>query len=148
MSLFTSAPDRLCYTSIYRGDHKGIKYRGGQEPIVHLVADLRTVVNWADRNQMRWVFTDRNAGTRYFNDYTDLDDLDQIDWDAVQSTQWWERDVREKKQAEFLIERNFPWELVDEIGVYSTKQLREVHEIIGDNELRNPKITVQKAWYY
>jgi len=55
--------------------------------------------------------------------------------------------VKEKKQAEFLIERRFPWELVEEIGVYSSQQQQEVRKVIGVESSR-PLVTVQRAWYY
>ncbi len=46
-------PLYLCPRSImlfllHRGNHPDLTYRGGQRPIVHLEADLRTVVEWAD----------------------------------------------------------------------------------------------------
>ena len=31
-----------------------IIYQGGQTPIIHLVADLHAVVNWANQNNQRW----------------------------------------------------------------------------------------------
>ena len=34
-----------------------LAYRGGQGPIVHLEADLRDSVAWADQNRSRWAFT-------------------------------------------------------------------------------------------
>ncbi len=39
-----------------------LAYKGGQEPILHLVADLRQTVNWANENHRRWAFSTSNAG--------------------------------------------------------------------------------------
>ena len=144
---FYFCPRSIMLYIFHRGDHRDVEYRGVQEPIIHLVADLHSAVEWANRNKMRWAFTDRNAGARYFNDFADLHDLDKVDWKAVQTTQWWDRDIQEMKQAEYLVERSFPWELVEEIGVFSSEQLHEVQGILGDSE-KKPIVRVQRTWYY
>ncbi|MCL2852410.1 MAG: DUF4433 domain-containing protein [Defluviitaleaceae bacterium] len=145
-------PFYFCHRSImlyilHRANHADIDYRGGQEPIVHLVSDLHKAVEWADKNQLRWAFTDSNAGSRYFNDYSSLQDLDKIDWTAVHASQWSESHIREKKQAEFLIERHFPWELVEEIGTFSSSQQHQVYEIIQGIQ-HQPQVKTKKEWYY
>ena len=33
---------------IHRANHSELDYRGGQDPIVHLEADLREAVDWAE----------------------------------------------------------------------------------------------------
>jgi len=128
-----------------RRNSPDIEYQGGQQPIVHLVADLRKAAGWADANNLRWAFTDSNAGSNYFEDYTNFVDLDKIDWESVNATQWSGR--QDKKQAEFLVEHRFPWELFEEIGVYSYRQKEQVHRIIGP-QFRPIQINVQQAWYY
>ena len=50
---------------LHKGNHVDLTDRGGQRPIVHLEADLRTVVEWADSIERRWAFGNRNAGARY-----------------------------------------------------------------------------------
>ena len=75
----------------------------------------------------------------------DLSDLDKIDWEAVRATQWSGR--QDKKQAEFLVERCFSWELFDEIGVYSYHQQQMVHEILGENR-SFPLVKIKRGWYY
>jgi hypothetical protein len=128
-----------------RANHPEIEYRGGQEPIVHLVADLKRTVAWASANKLRWAFTDSNAGSNYFDDYSNLSDLDKVDWNAVNAWQW--RGRQDKKQAEFLIENQFPWELVEKIGVYSYKQHSEVC-IILSGEINQPQVSIENSWYY
>ena len=44
-----------------------------------------------------------------------------------------------EKQAEFLIENDFPWELIEKIGTYSGKRKSEVDEII-DIATRKPLV--------
>ena len=81
----------------------------------------------------------------YFNDYTNEADLDKINWDAVCARDW--QNCREEKQAEFLIEKRFPWELVDFIGVYSDTQLQQLTNILETAE-HHPQTAVKRDWYY
>jgi hypothetical protein len=128
-----------------RRNSPDISYRGGQAPIVHLKASLNRAIAWADENRRKWAFTDSNAGSRYFNDYADVSDLGKVDWEAVQATQW--RGRQDKKQAEFLLERFFPWELVENIGVYDYGYADKVNSVLGSAE-HKPKVAVKRDWYY
>ena len=80
-----------------RGLHRRSTYRGGQEPIVHLVADLRRTVQWAENEKLRWAFTLSNAGAAYFEDRCGLGDLKDIDWEAVRARDWRDPTVKEHK---------------------------------------------------
>lgn len=108
---FYLCPRSVMLYLIWQTNHPNLAYRGGEGPIVHLEADLRATVNWADRLGHRWAFTLSNAGARYFEDRASLDALHEVDWDAVVATNWAGRgipaSVKDGKQAEFLIERNF-----------------------------------------
>ena len=126
-------------------NHPQLSYRGGQEPIVHLEADLRSTVAWADRKGLRWAFTLSNAGAWYFEDRSDLGQLDEIDWDAVQARDWQAR--KEGKQAEFLVERRFPWKLVSRIGVYSSAMYYQTERALH-NAAHRPAVEVCPEWYY
>lgn len=142
---FYFCPRSVMLYLLYQGNHPELSYRGGQAPIIHLEADLLTVVEWANENEQRWAFTLSNAGSRFFEDRSDLTQLDEIDWDAVQARNW--RDCKEGKQAEFLLEHSFPWHLVERIGVYSEAQYRHVVNALADAEHR-PTVEVRNEWYY
>lgn len=142
---FYFCPRSIMLYMFHMNNHSDITYRGGQEPIVHLVADLRKTVAWAEAKDKRWVFTDSNAGSSYFNDFADLSQLDRIDWSAIESTYW--SDVKEAMQAEFLIEERFPWKLVECIGVYSVKQYKQVAQVLLSATYR-PPVKVMRDWYY
>jgi RES domain-containing protein len=77
--------------------------------------------------------------------YADLTNLDGVDWESVNATQW--RGQQDRKQAEFLIERRFSWVLIEEIGVYSCHQREQVCNIVG-SQTKNLQIKIQQAWYY
>ena len=130
---------------IHQANHLELDYRGGQDPIIHLQADLHTVVAWANKNSRRWVFTLSNAGANYFEDRKDLAKLQEINWTAVQATDW--QSCKEGKQAEFLLERRFPWRLVERIGVESKKIYRHVDNTLAAGKHR-PPIELRPDWYY
>lgn len=124
-----------------------LSYQGGQAPIVHLVADLHEAVQWANDNGRRWAFTLSNAGSRYFEDRADLAQLHEINWNAVQTHSWSGSPTKEQKQAEFLIEDGFPWELVREVGVLNQATGNAaVLALQGANH--RPDSHIRPAWYY
>ena len=132
---------------MFRGNHPELKYRGGQEPIVHLVADLRRTVKWTEREELRWAFTLSNAGAAYFEDRCRIEDLEEIDWGAVKARDWRDPTVKEHKQAEFLVESRFPWKLIDHVGVMTEAVRQQVASILPADDPR-PSVQVQKTWYY
>lgn len=124
-----------------------LAYKGGQQPIVHLVSDLNATVEWAEANDRRWAFALSNAGSYYFEDRRDLGQLDEINWTAVQTNQWGGSPTKEQKQAEFLIEDRFPWQLVEEVGVFNQATGQRAVQAIAQVEHR-PSVYVRPAWYY
>ena len=124
-----------------------LAYSGGQEPIVHLEADLREMVDWADRAGRRWTFSTGNAAAAGVEFHDDLDRLDRIDWKAVEARDWSESEVKDKKQAEFLIYGFVPWRLVSRIGVVSDPIRKRVLQIIADSS-HQPRVVVEPHWYY
>lgn len=142
---FYFCPRSVMLYLFYKNNHPDITYRGGQESILHIVADLKKAVKWANEHGKRWVFTDSNAGSRYFNAYADLSQLGRINWGAIMTASW--ADCREQKQAEFLMEYNFPWALVERIGVYSHAVYEEAVSILTSNGDQR-QVEVRPDWYY
>ena len=141
---FYFCPRSVMLFMIYMGNHPELSYRGGQSSIIHLEADLRQAVAWADAQGRRWAFTRSNAGAYYFEDYSDLTQLDEVDWDAVQARDW--RRCKERKQAEFLVEYSFPWKLVSRIGILSRtyEQVQAALQASG----HRPPVQIKLDWYY
>ena len=81
----------------------------------------------------------------YAEDYSDLEQLDQIDWGAVQAPQW--SSVKERKQAEFLVEQSFPWHLVSRIGVRSP-DIRDRALAAMQGAAHRPPVEIKRDWYY
>ena len=142
---FYFCPRSIMLYVLHKANDRDLTYRGGQAPIVHLEADLRQTVSWAEDEGLRWVFTLSNAGTRYFEDRCQLDQLDEIDWVAVQAVNW--QSQKEGKQAEFLVEERFPWHLVTRIGVQSAETYRQVDRALQRTNHR-PKVKILPDWYY
>lgn len=113
---------------------------------MHLEADLREAVTWAEGHNKRWAFTLSNAGSHYFEDRCSLDDLDEIKWEAVHARDW-RGEFKEGKQAEFLVENHLPWRLVRRIGVHSERIYRQVLNLLPDDGHR-PDVEVKNDWYY
>jgi hypothetical protein len=130
---------------IHKDNHPDLAYHGGQELIVHLEADLHGSIAWAQTNNLRWAFTLSNAGSYYFEDRCNVDALSEINWEAVQSTSW--RMHKEAKQAEFLMERCFPWPLVERIGVHSLRIQMAVSSFLVPTGLSTP-VSLVPSWYY
>ena len=142
---FYFCPRSVMLYLLHKANHPEIAYCGGQDPIVHLEADLNETVAWAERRQRRWAFTLSNAAASYSEDRCDLAQLGEIDWNAVQAMDW--RGCKNEKQAEFLIERSFPWKLVRRIGVHSQGTQQRACAAMQAHRHR-PHVEVIPLWYY
>ena len=142
---FYFCPRSVMLYVIAMANHSELEYRGGQGPIVHLEADLHEAVAWADRHARRWAFTSTNAAASYAEDYCDLEQLDEIDWSAVEAQDW--RRCRGRKQAEFLMERSFPWQLVRRVGVRSADIHQQATEAMRETD-HQPAVELRREWYY
>jgi len=142
---FYFCPRSVMLFLIHRANHPELTYRGGQEPMLHLEADLHAVVQWAQQQGLRWAFTLSNAGAYYFEDRCDLAELGEINWTAVQAGDW--RNFKEGKQAEFLVERAFPWHLVERIGVKSASTYGLAMNALPSAGHR-PPVERRPEWYY
>ena len=132
---------------IHRANHPELVYRDGQQPIVHLEADMHEVAEWAKANGRRWAFSLSNAGAVYTQFSSELARLDEINWDAVTARDFRPADVKESKQAEFLVQQSFPWQLVERIGVHSQDIAQRVNAAMNEADHR-PSVEIRQEWYY
>ena len=142
---FYFCPRSIMLYVISQRNHQELAYRGGQGPIVHLEAGLYQTVNWAKKHGKRWAFTLSNAGAFYFEDRCDLKQLGEINWNAVRATSW--RECKEDKQAEFLLEQQFPWDQVSRIGVLS-QQVYQQAMVALETAAHKPLVEIKPDWYY
>lgn len=144
---FNFCPRSVMLYVISAANHAELAYRGGQGPIVHLEADLGDVLAWAREHQQRWAFSTSNAGAHYADFFVDPGELNKIDWVAVANNDFRSAQVKEGKQAEFLLHGSFPWELVSRIGVKSN----DIHERVRvalEGAARAPIVEVRPEWYF
>ena len=124
-----------------------LAYKGGQAPIIHLEFDLRAVGNWAKTNETRWAIALGNAGA-YTTEFTsDSKDLQRLDWNAIASSQFSSREVKDAKQAEFLVHDFVPWRFVERIGVQNQPILTRIRTLLTGNPA-NPPVELRPDWYF
>jgi hypothetical protein len=144
---FYFCPRSVMLFLLNKGNHPELQYKGGQGPIVHLEADLKKVVEWAEGNGHHWAFTLSNAGARITEFRNALDDLGDLNWEAIGATDWRDPDVKEAKQAEFLVHGSFPFSLVDRIGVSSESVRKQCDAYLAGGD-HKPPVVVNPRWYY
>lgn len=144
---FYFCPRSVMLYLIHRGNHPGIAYRDGQKDIVHLQADFYEVVERANAKPHPWAISNGNAGayiTRFFNR---REDLDQINWAAVNATDFRDPQIKEKKQAEFLTFNAFPWDLIRKVGTMdNTVAVQAKQMLVGCRH--QPSVEITRNWYY
>jgi len=142
---FYFCPRSIMLYLMHKANHEELSYRGGQEPILHLESNVIDTVKWAEASDLRWAFTLSNAAASYAEDRTDISRLSELDWNAIKARVW--RDCKEQKQAEFLVEREFPWTLVSRIGVMTRRIYGQVSAALEASE-HKPRIEIKSDWYY
>ena len=144
---FYFCPRSIMLFVIHCANHPELTYRGGQGPIVHLEADLHSVVTWATQQGRRWAFSLSNAGAYYAEFRARLQDLAEVNWSAVASTDFRDPVVKEGKQAEFLLHSEFPWHLVTRIGVASLAVAAQARTAL-QGATHKPQVCAQPQWYF
>ncbi len=99
------------------------------------------------------VFTDASANTvSPPNFYNDPIDLDKLDWKAIESKKWSNKDddERHRRMAEVLFLEKIPVNFIDSIVVWNDDIKKSVVRIFEDNKVKPPDIsfTPFKSNYY
>jgi hypothetical protein len=144
---FYFCPRSIMLYILSQQNHPDLAYREGQQPIVHLQADLRAVVQWAQEQQINWAFSTSNAGARYASFYASLDNLHEVNWAAIAATDFRSTVVQDGKQAEFLVYNRFPWKLIEKVGVHNQTVKDEVVKTLASADFV-PSISHEPNWYF
>ncbi len=133
---------------LYVIDRGGVEgYRGGQELVLHLVSSAEAVAG----RGLRYCFTDGHAAMDISGFYVELGDLSKIDWVIMHARYWndtnQDGDRSRRRQAEFLVHGTFPWDLITEIGVISSKVAALVTAALAGST-HQPTVAVHRDWYY
>ncbi len=118
-------------------------YREGQYPIVHLVSSTKTI----EAIGRPWLFTDRHADLGYANQFDSLDRLNEVDWTVMPLTYWNDPEIKERRQAEFLVHDWCPWEAIEVIGVIDHEVAALANAAIAEAD-HKPRVEVRRDWYY
>lgn len=135
---FNFCPRSVMLYVVSRGH---VDYSGGQDEIVHLVSSVNTATSLGKP----WAFTDRHADLAYATYFASLDKLSEVDWNVMPLTYWAGDEIKEKRQAEFLVHESFPWSAVQSIGVKSTAVAAKVQALLRGSA---PPVAVRPDWYY
>lgn len=144
---FNFCPRSVMLYMIYCRNYSKLTYQDGQEPVIHLEADLDKAIQWAEKKGKLWAFSLSNASSNCAEFRNKRNQLDEINWNAVKTNDWRQEEDKKGKQAEFLAQESFPWHLVGRIGAYSQEFTRRICNIIKENN-HCPNVEIQRKWYY
>ena len=92
-------------------------------------------------------FTLANGSSYYTEFRNHVDRLGEIDWPSVEATNFSDSNVKEGKQAEFLVQDFVPWHLVRRVGALSDVVQRQAMRAMASAAHR-PPVQVHRGWYY
>jgi hypothetical protein len=122
-------------------------FKGRQSDVVYLVSSAEAVA----ASKLIWCFTNGHAVEGVTEFYDDLSDLSKVDWEVIRSWSWKntlaDLDRKRRKQAEFLVHKRFPLELVSRIGVFNRAKAELVTKLL-EKSAHRPNVTVEPEWYY
>jgi len=108
-------------------------------------------VNVVVENSLKYVFTDGHGIMAWSEFYDDLNRLNEVDWGIMNSKYWNDTidhpDRKRKRQAEFLVYQNMPWNCLTHIAVISPHVKIKVENSLPVNGHR-PQVLEQPNWYY
>lgn len=141
---FYFAPKSPMLYAIHKGQVEG--YDKGQEQIIYLI----TRTDIIHHSGLDYVFTDGHAVMGFTDFFKNLEDLDKIDWEVMVSRFWFDTeedpDRKRRRQAEFLVHKDVPIDLLLGFAVKNEKMSRKVEELIRKFNIDKP--VAIRPWYY
>lgn len=125
---------------------RGVVQRPNQD-IVILVSSLHKV----EQLHLDFVYTDMHAYYQWASYYSDLSDLDKLDWPILQNRDF-ARDLNdpakfERYQAEALVKTHCPIEALLGIACFNNQVELELKQQIAQRNL-NLNVFVRSGWYF
>ena len=130
----------------FKSNHGEVAYKGGQANIVHLEASFNALVAAANRRNWPWAVSLSNAASAYAEFRTGDGAIDALPWDCIEARQWGGGKM-DRKQAEFLFHRRFPWKGISRLGVMNATVHQRVRTLLEKSD-HKPPIEVRPDWYY
>lgn len=116
------------------------------DEIIYLVSSVEKIIEYS----LKFVFTDRHARLKHAKFYTQVQDLEKLNWSIINSPNWGRQYGSERmeiKQAEFLVHRHVPVDALIEIACKDEEKEKLIKEKLN---LYNKKIIVKirRDWYF
>lgn len=131
--------------AIHQGNVDGCT--ADQADIVYLVSSAERIAS----SGLKFVFTDGHGIMELSDYYDNLDNLDVIDWNVMKEKYWFDTDEdpdrKRRRQAEFLVYKKLPWDMIEMIALINNEVKAQVEEIILNAHQKHP-IKVKPNWYY
>lgn len=143
---FYFAPRSPMLYAVHKRQVEG--YNEGQDSIIYLVIRLSKIVEY----QLVYVYTDGHPIISYTGFYNDLKQLNSvIDWDIMKAKYWHntveDGDRKRRRQAEFLIHKSVPFNLIESIAVYDYGKAQQVEDSLNVFN-QKVKVLIDETWYY
>lgn len=124
-------------------------YNQGQKPLIYLISTIDEI----QKAGCQWIFSNGQGNTTHLTQwFEDLERLDQVDWDAVNTKQWKiedDPDLKRRKQAEFLVYQMCPWSCIIGIGVSRPQTEMQVNQILAQfTDVHRPQVKIWSEPYY
>ncbi len=124
-------------------------YTEGQEPLIYLLSSCQLV----EQAGISFVFSDGHGIAGFTQWFDSLRYLDNVDW-AVVGERYWadsidDMDRARRKQAEFLVYRSCPWNLISKIIVIDEPRKVQVEQVLAGfaTDVRRV-VEIRRDWYY
>lgn len=142
---FYFAPRSPMLYAIHKNQVEG--YKDGQIPIVHLVSSVTQI----QKTNHQFVFTDGHATMNFTRFFTEISDLDQVDWSLMRETYWHDTpphlDRKRRRQAEFLVYNQVGFSAFIGIGVINQQIQQRIEVTLAAHQIKLP-VVVRQNWYY
>lgn len=116
------------------------------EEIVYIVGTVERL----EKLKIKYVSTDRHAKLDYARFYNKYEELDNLQWDIINSDRWGSQygtERKEIKQAECLIYKRMPVEGIIGIGCKNEMMYNVINDIILQNN-RDIVVKTKPEWYF
>jgi hypothetical protein len=142
---FHLGPRNLFLFNLHTGRVPG--YSEGQRPLLTLVVSVEEVAAAG----LGFVVYDGHALSAFSRSFHTLDGLRHLDWEAIDGSQFGndDRDLKRRKQAEFIVHDAVPWNLVKGIAVCDTIARRKTLDVLERFPPRlHKRVAVAPQFYF
>lgn len=117
--------------------------------LVYVVSSVQRVL----RERLNFAFSDGHPIVHLSKFYAAPADLDKVDWEVMKLKYWNDTeedlDRERRRQAEFLVQKTFPWEAVEYLAVKNPDMKRRLDRYLAREWPHRIKpVKVESSWYF